>query len=94
MKKLTLIVALFVALMLASGCSAPSAPETTPSLNEDEIAQMVFDIIWEPFTAAEQADMCNLFHQAPDFAWQAWNSGAEDTFTRRQFDSLLRAACA
>lgn len=98
MKKKLILSAVAMTLALAGCTTSPTpAPEPTPTQEtldlSSDIQVAALNMVWDDMSDADKESSCLLFNTDRDWAWEAFNAGAEDVFSKNTFLIFFNTHC-
>ena len=70
---------------------APAAPAPVETSNAYQDAM---EYAWDTLTSGEKNEVCYLFNAAPQEAWDAFNSTANDSVPQEEFNTFFSSKCS
>jgi hypothetical protein len=101
-RRTMIISAAAIAVLSLVGCSsdepAPTvtvtAPaEETPEVSDRERMELVMQLVWSSTSEADKESMCTIYNLDSDLAWEAFNSGADDSVDEEVFNEFFSGVC-
>lgn len=74
--------------------TAPAPTATVQPTPEDNTYQSALEYAWSTLSASEKDNVCILVEIDPDGAWDAFNSSAEDSIPRSEFNAFFAEKCS
>lgn len=98
MKKILASVVCALSIVAIAGCSSqqPQVITVTETAAPEpgNIYQEVLAQVWTQFTQIEKDNMCYVFNNEPETAWEAFDYGAEGAVPKAEFYTFFTNECS